>query len=72
MLSKENLRAIFLHEFKLGRNGAEAYQNIVDAWGEGSTSQRTVRWWFVKFQGRNFDLNDEEGKRGLLTTNTQN
>uniref|UniRef100_A0A0N5B3H7 HTH_48 domain-containing protein n=1 Tax=Strongyloides papillosus TaxID=174720 RepID=A0A0N5B3H7_STREA len=35
MLSKKDLRVIFLHEFKLGRNGAEAYQNIFDAWGKG-------------------------------------
>uniref|UniRef100_A0A0N5C4U5 HTH_48 domain-containing protein n=1 Tax=Strongyloides papillosus TaxID=174720 RepID=A0A0N5C4U5_STREA len=38
MLPKKDLRVIFLYEFKLGRNGAEAYQNIVDAWGKGQLS----------------------------------
>uniref|UniRef100_A0A0N5BVE8 HTH_48 domain-containing protein n=1 Tax=Strongyloides papillosus TaxID=174720 RepID=A0A0N5BVE8_STREA len=41
MLPKKDLRVIFLYEFKLRRNGAEAYQNIVDAWGEGSTFKCT-------------------------------
>jgi len=31
MLSKEELRIILLHEFKHGRNAAEASQNIVEA-----------------------------------------
>uniref|UniRef100_A0A0N5BQJ2 HTH_Tnp_IS630 domain-containing protein n=1 Tax=Strongyloides papillosus TaxID=174720 RepID=A0A0N5BQJ2_STREA len=39
--------------------------------GEGSTFKRTVRWWFVKFQEGNFDLNDEEGRGRAIITNTE-
>uniref|UniRef100_A0A0N5C6T3 HTH_48 domain-containing protein n=1 Tax=Strongyloides papillosus TaxID=174720 RepID=A0A0N5C6T3_STREA len=62
MLSKRELRVNFLHEFKLRRNRVEAYRNIVNANGEGSTSERFLRRWFEKFQRVKFDLNNEEAR----------
>uniref|UniRef100_A0A0K0EWP8 HTH_48 domain-containing protein n=1 Tax=Strongyloides venezuelensis TaxID=75913 RepID=A0A0K0EWP8_STRVS len=53
MLSKRELCVIFLHEFKLRRNRVKAYRNKVHGKGEESTSERTLRRWFEKFQGVN-------------------
>lgn len=62
MLGKKELRIILLHEFKLGHNAAQTTRNIVEAWGEGSTSERTVRRWFEKFRSGDVSLEDEEGR----------
>jgi len=40
-LSKKELRIILLHELKLGRNAAEANQNVMEAYGEKGT---TIHW----------------------------
>ncbi|KAK5983650.1 hypothetical protein GCK32_011517 [Trichostrongylus colubriformis] len=40
MLSKEQIRVILLHEFKLERKAVEAYENIVKAWGSDDEPRR--------------------------------
>lgn len=60
MLSKLQLRTIFLHEFKLGHNATDATQNIIKAWGKDITSDRTVRRWFEKFRNGNLSIEDED------------
>ncbi|KAF2367392.1 hypothetical protein FHG87_001855 [Trinorchestia longiramus] len=59
---KEDLRLLFLHEFKLGNNAAQTTANINKASGEGTTSERTVRRWFKKFCGGDESLKDEDGR----------
>lgn len=61
MLDKKN-RIIFLYEFKLGHNASEACRNINEAFGEGTTSDRTVRRWFERFRSGDMSLEDEEGR----------
>ena len=61
MLSKEELRIILLHKFKLSLNTAEATRNVVEAWGK-RTSERSTRLWLEKFRSGNFSLEDEEGR----------
>ena len=63
-MRKEDLRLLFLHEFKLGNNASQTTANINRAWGKGTTSNRTVRRWFQKFRNGDESLEDEEG-RGL-------
>ena len=66
MLSKSELSIILLHEFKLGCNAAESIQNIMKAWVEKITLERTTRRWFKKFIAGNLSLEGEEG-RGRLS-----
>ncbi|UYV82714.1 SETMAR [Cordylochernes scorpioides] len=60
------IRIILLHEFKLGHNAAETIQNVISAWGKGTTSECTTRRWFEKFLNGDTSLGDEEG-RGRLS-----
>ena len=64
-LVKKKLRIIFLNELKLDPNAAQTARNAVEAWGEGSASERTVRRYFEKFCSEDASLEDEEG-RGRL------
>lgn len=59
MMSKRELRAVFLFEFKLGDNAATATKKINTAFGEGSVNERTVQIWFKKFRSGKFDLENE-------------
>ena len=61
-MRKEDLRLLFLHEFKLGNKASQTTANINRAWGEGTTSDRTVRRWFQKFRSGDESLEDEEGR----------
>ena len=61
-MKKENLRSVFLHEFKLGNNAAQTTANINKALGESTTSERTVQRWFQKFRGGGENLKDEDGR----------
>lgn len=61
-MQKRELRLLMLHEFKLGHNASETSANINRAWGEGSTSDRTVRRWFQTFRSGDESLEDEEGR----------
>ena len=60
-MKKEDLRSVFLHEFKLGNNAAQTTANINKALGESTTGERTVRRWFQKFRGGDENLKDEDG-----------
>lgn len=62
MLSKQEIRLITLHEFKLGHNAAEATRNIIKAWGDEAVSKRTTRRWFERFRAGNTSLEDEDGR----------
>ena len=69
-MKKEDLRSVFLHEFKLGNNAAQTTANINKALGESTTSERTVRRWFQKFRGGDENLKDEDGmERPLIFQN---
>ena len=61
-MKKEDLRLLFLHEFKLGNNAAQTATNINKAWEVSTTSERTVRKWFQKFRGGDESLKDEDGR----------
>ncbi|XP_014790435.1 histone-lysine N-methyltransferase SETMAR-like [Octopus bimaculoides] len=47
---------------KLGHNASRTAANINRAWGEESTSDRTVRRWFQKFRTGDENFEDEEGR----------
>ena len=61
-MKKEDLRLLFLHEFKLGNNAAKTTANINKAWGESTASERTVQRWYQKFCGGDETLKDEDGR----------
>ncbi|XP_039097120.1 UPF0547 protein C16orf87 homolog [Hyaena hyaena] len=58
-ISLKDLRILFLYEFKLGHSAATASRNINSVFGEGSVSERTVRWWFEKFRSGDLSLKNE-------------
>ncbi|XP_045296070.1 uncharacterized protein LOC123577824 [Leopardus geoffroyi] len=58
-ISLKELRILFLYEFKLGHSAATASRNINSVFGEGSVSERTIRWWFEKFRSGDLSLKNE-------------
>ena len=48
-MKNKQIRAIYLHGFKLSHRAAEASRNISLAFGEGTTTERTVQRWFKRF-----------------------
>lgn len=72
MIEKSHIRAIFLFQFKLGRNAAETARDINVAFGEGTTSDRTVMRWFAKFRSGDESLDEEtRGHRPVQVDNDQ-
>jgi histone-lysine N-methyltransferase SETMAR len=61
-MNKQKIRVIFLYEFKMERNAAETARNINHAFGQGTTSERTVERWFQKFRNGDQNLEDQEGR----------
>lgn len=59
-MKKEQLRAIFLYEYKLGHTAVEAIRNINRALGQGTVEINTMQDWFQKFQGGNESLKDKD------------
>uniref|UniRef100_A0A0N5CBX7 HTH_48 domain-containing protein n=1 Tax=Strongyloides papillosus TaxID=174720 RepID=A0A0N5CBX7_STREA len=60
MLSKRDIRAIMLYEFKRGTNAAKTNQEINGTFGEDLVSLSTVKRWFRKFKEGSEDLENEE------------
>ena len=44
MWDKEQIRAIFLLEFKMGHKASETTHNINNAFSPGTANQSTVQW----------------------------
>jgi histone-lysine N-methyltransferase SETMAR len=62
-MKNRDFRVIFLYEFKLGHNAAEAARNINAAFGNETASERTIRYWFEKFRAGDTSLENEERGR---------
>uniref|UniRef100_A0A0N5CHJ6 HTH_48 domain-containing protein n=1 Tax=Strongyloides papillosus TaxID=174720 RepID=A0A0N5CHJ6_STREA len=63
MLSKRDISAIMLYEFKRGTNAAKTTQEINETFGEDLVSHATVKRWFKKFREDSEDLENEEHGR---------
>lgn len=61
-MDKMQIRAIFLFQYKLRRNAAETARDINEAFGPGTTKERTVQFWFQKFRMGDESLEDKEGR----------
>ena len=59
-MDKKQIRTIFLFQFKLHRQAAETARDINEAFGPGTTTERTAQWWFKKFRGGDESLADDE------------
>uniref|UniRef100_A0A0N5CC57 HTH_48 domain-containing protein n=1 Tax=Strongyloides papillosus TaxID=174720 RepID=A0A0N5CC57_STREA len=59
-VSKRDIRAIMLYEFKRGTNAAKTTQEINETFGENLVSPSTVQRWFKKFRESSEDLKNEE------------
>ena len=60
MLDKNQIRVIFLFEFKMGGKAAETTRNINNAFDPGTANKGTVQWSFKKFCKGDESLEDEE------------
>ena len=49
-----------MFQFKLGRKTAEIARDINNAFGPGTTNERTAQWWFKKFHIDEESLEDDE------------
>lgn len=71
-MNNREIRVIFLYEFKLGHNAAEATRNTNQTFGEDTAKERTVRWWFEKFRSGDMSLeNKERGRPETVIDNDQ-
>ncbi|XP_029643898.1 histone-lysine N-methyltransferase SETMAR-like [Octopus sinensis] len=61
-MTKKDLPLLCLHEFKLGSNASQTATNLNRTWGEGSTSDRTIRKWFQNVRSGDEGLEDEGGR----------
>ena len=59
-MEKKQIRTIFFFQFKLSRKAAETAHDINEAFGPGTTIERTAQWWFKKFRGGDESLEDDE------------
>lgn len=60
---------IFEYESRCGINVVETARNIYVAFGEGSTKEKTVRFWFKRHRDENFDLKNEPRGRPPIPVN---
>ena len=67
--TREDPRAIFLLEYKMGPKAAEAACNINSAFGPERV--RNVQWWFKKFCKGDESCNDAHSGQGLEVDNDQ-
>ena len=57
-LSCREIRALLLHEFRLGHKATEAANNICSTMGEDVLSIRTAQHWFNGFNNDNLELDN--------------
>jgi transposase len=56
-----------IHEFTLGRTGAQARRNICEAYGTNAITKTTVLFWFNRFRNNDYSLEDKP-RSGRPTT----
>jgi [histone H3]-lysine36 N-dimethyltransferase SETMAR len=54
-----HIRHCLLYEFQLEHSAAAAQRSICAALGEHAVSERTCQYWWTRFRGGNFSLEDE-------------
>lgn len=57
-IDKHIVRSAFLYEFKLGTKVTSTFEKVNKAFGQSTTSLRTVQYWYEKFKNGNYDLSD--------------
>lgn len=57
-ISRDALRVLLLHEFRLGTSARETASKINGTMGPGTTSHVTASRWFKRFANGNFELED--------------
>ena len=70
-MKKKQIRTIFLFQFKLDRKAAETARDINEAFGPGTSTERTAQWWFKKFRGSDESLEDKHSGRPSDVDNDQ-
>ena len=65
--SRGHIRHSTLHEFTLGRTGAQATRNICEAYGTNAITTTTVLFWFNRFRNNDYSLEDKP-RSGRPTT----
>ena len=60
LLDKEQIRMIFLFEFKMGRKAVETTCNINHTFGSGTANKHKMQWWFKKSYKGDESLEDEK------------
>lgn len=58
-ISREGIRLLLLHEFRLGHSATKAVHNISATMGDDALSYDTAKRWFKRFKNGNFDLSDQ-------------
>lgn len=68
-MNTEQIRTLFLYEFKLGHKAADTCKFINTAFPEEQINERTVQRWFQKFKSGDFDLANEDRGRPASKVN---
>lgn len=67
---RRHLRHVILHCFKKGDSVKNTVDEICTVYGDGAITITTVRNWFKRFRGGNFNLEDEDRSGRPKTTDT--
>lgn len=70
VMNTQDIRVIFLYEYKLGKTTMEVAKNTELAFGEGSPNIKTVQHWFAKFKAGDFSLKNESRGKSENVFNT--
>lgn len=62
-ISRNDIRLLLFHEFRLGHSAKKATENICISMGQKTVSYDTAKVWFKSFRKGRFDLDDEPHAR---------
>ena len=70
-LTRRDIRAIILFQFKLEKSISECHQNFITAFPNNKVSLATVKRWYREFKCGNFNLEDQHKPGPPLTAVTE-
>ncbi|KAL4501521.1 hypothetical protein ABPG72_018572 [Tetrahymena utriculariae] len=61
-MERQNIRSIFLFQYNLGENASKAAQEVNNAFGDKTTTERTAQRWYTKFRSGDMSVENQEGQ----------
>lgn len=58
--TKQHLRKVLLHYFLQDKKGADAFQILVEIYGDNALAKTTAKDWYLRFKNGDFDVRDKK------------